>query len=545
MHFSLIRSRRTPVNSAHGLVAGLAILLAALAAPAAAVQIPATSAEGFPNGRTSNDLPGNAIDGSTATFTWTTETNNTESPSFLAIGFAASDVNRLRVFKTNESGGGTGTGVKNLVIQYTTGTGALSSRSWSNVPNLRSGFNGAEPLTAAAVNADGTVSLDNHNGSFASLTFDTVQATGLRVGFSNITATGSCSVNPNGPCNHYRVAELQAHLEGAFTPPPPEPGFEITSVEGTGTRVRVRNTNTNQQRAVGEGDEVHPGEEIFVIGGDDAEVEAEDGDGNEVLMQSSSQSNTCGNAAEEGLGPGRIQFEGGVEQDLVQTNVPAFETTCGEAEIQSSAGSGTQAVADAAGVTFALTPEARAEVRGRARVVRNPRRGETTLANRRGSVAVTPANPALRRLRLTPGRQVRVTRTSIGAPFPLVPDLVNEIPSPRQVRAGPATVTAPSKLSLRSLKSSKCVRVAVRSARAARVLVTIFSGRRSVRLFGQRLVVFAAKGRKLTCITVPRRAKTFNVRTPLRFAVGYALGSRRRPGQRSPAPVIRTIKLVP
>jgi hypothetical protein len=538
MHFSSIRSRRTSVNCARGLVAGLAILLAALAAPAAAVQIPATSAEGFPNGRTSNDPPGNAIDGSTATFTWTTESNNTVSPSFLALGFAASDVNRLRIFKTNESGGGTGTGVKNLVIQYTTGTGALSSRSWSNVPNLvngnlNEGFFGAEPLTATAVNADGTVSGDNHNGSFASLTFDTVQATGLRIGFSNITATGSCSVNPNGPCNHYRVAEFQAHLEGA-----PAAGVRITSIEGTRTRVRVTSPD-GRVRIAGEGDVLLPGERIAVLGGDDAEVETEDQELNQVNVSGWEGVSCSGSAEYEGV------VDDPVEQESVQVLNPELQNQCGEAQVESSEAAGQQSVENAPRTAFALTPEAVTRVRGRARVVRDPRRGLTTVAGLRGSSEVRPVNPALRSVRLVPGRGVRVTRTSIGAPFPLVPDLRNEIPSPRQVRAGPATVTAPSKLSLRSLKSSKCVRVAVRSARAARVLVTIFSGRRSVRLFGQRLVVFAARGRKLTCITVPRRAKTFNVRTPLRFAVGYALGARRRPGRPSPPPVIRTIKLVP
>jgi hypothetical protein len=198
-------------------------------------------------------------------------------------------------------------------------------------------------------------------------------------------------------------------------------------------------------------------------------------------MQSTSQASSCGNGGAEGLGPGEIQFEGSVDPGN-----PKFGTTCGEAEIDSSAGSGTQAVEQGTGAAFALTPEAQVQVRGRARIVRDPRRNQTTVANARGSVDVTPTNTSLRGLRLTPGRQVRVTRTSISPPFALVPDLLNEIPSPRQVRAGPATVTAPSRISLRSLKSSKRVRVAVSSTRPARVLVTIFSGRRSVRLFGQR-----------------------------------------------------------
>ena len=158
---------------------------------------------------------------------------------------------------------------------------------------------------------------------------------------------------------------------------------------------------------------------------------------------------------------------------------------------------------------------------------------------------MTPTNPALAGLRLVPGQQVEVTGKAITRPFDLVPNLQTTIPSPRAMRAGPAIVTAPSKLSLRSLKRSKCVAVAVSSARAARVLVTIFSGRRSVRLFGQRLVIFTAAGRKSTCITVPARATTFNVRTPLSFAVGYALGARARSGQQPTRPVVRPIRLIP
>ena len=158
---------------------------------------------------------------------------------------------------------------------------------------------------------------------------------------------------------------------------------------------------------------------------------------------------------------------------------------------------------------------------------------------------MTPSDPALAGLRLVPGQQVEVTKRAIGRPFPLVPDLETTIPSPREVRVGPAIVTGPAQLSLRSLQRSKCVAVLVSSARPARVLVTIFSGRRSVRLFGQRLVVFRAAGRTRTCIQVPKRARTFDVRTPLRFAVGYALGARAHPGQRATSPVIRPIRLVP
>jgi hypothetical protein len=47
----------------------------------------------------------------------------------------------------------------------------------------------------------------------------------------------------------------------------------------------------------------------------------------------------------------------------------------------------------------------------------------------------------------------------------------------------------------------------------------------------------------VVCIPVPRRAKTFNVRTPLRFALGYRLGTTPATfGPRNP-PVIRRIRL--
>ena len=193
-----------------------------------------------------------------------------------------------------------------------------------------------------------------------------------------------------------------------------------------------------------------------------------------------------------------------------------------------------------------LTPVSRVSMSGGvARVRHDPRRRLTTVGNVRGSVSVTPTNPSLRGLPLVSGKQVRVTGSSISPPFDLVPDLQTEIPSPRAVRAGPATATAPSRLSLRSLRNAKCVLVAVASTRPARVLVTIFSGRRSMRLFGQKLVLFRAAGRTSTCILVPARARTFNVRTPLNFAVGYALGARARAGERATRPVIRPIRLLP
>ncbi len=129
--------------------------------------------------------------------------------------------------------------------------------------------------------------------------------------------------------------------------------------------------------------------------------------------------------------------------------------------------------------------------------------------------------------------------------LPAGADLQTTIPNPQTLTSGPTTIVAPGTVSLRSLRRSKCVLVRVASAAPARVLVSIFSGRRSIRLFGQRLVIFQAPARRQVCIPVPFRARTFNVRTPLRVALGYTAGARRQTTGRKPAPVVRPISLVP
>lgn len=170
-------------------------------------KLPLSTAAGWPNGRTSNNLPPNAIDGSLATFTWTTEAFASAIPSYLGIGFAgSSSVSRIRLYKDNDSGGA-GPVAKNLIIEYTTSptTTPLSQRTWTPVTGLINGFQGAELLQAAAVNSNGTVSADNHNSTtngWASLTFNAVNATGIRIGFSNVTTLQQ---------NHYRVYEIEAY----------------------------------------------------------------------------------------------------------------------------------------------------------------------------------------------------------------------------------------------------------------------------------------------------------------------------------------------
>lgn len=117
--------------------------------------------------------------------------------------------------------------------------------------------------------------------------------------------------------------------------------------------------------------------------------------------------------------------------------------------------------------------------------------------------------------------------------------------APDGLTAGPTTLVAPGRVSITALRRSKCVLVRASSRRPARVLVSIFSGRRSIRLFGQRLVVFRSRGTRQVCIRVPFRAHTFNVRTPLRVALGYAVGATPRRGERKAPPAIRPIRLVP
>jgi hypothetical protein len=162
-----------------------------------------TSAIGVPE-RVEDYQPARAIDNDITTDTYTTPSGTTDYPAYLEFDFASASVNRIRLYKHTE-----GTGPRDLTIQYTTGSGALHDRTWTNVANLSNGYLTTEMLNASAVNSDGTVDADNHvspgeSGSgWASLTFDTVSATGLRIVFDKPDPTEVC-------CNHYHVYEFQA-----------------------------------------------------------------------------------------------------------------------------------------------------------------------------------------------------------------------------------------------------------------------------------------------------------------------------------------------
>jgi hypothetical protein len=167
-----------------------------------------TSAAAWPSGRTSNQVPALAIDGSTSTYTWTTESFANAAPSYLGVSVgAATAISRLRIYKDNDSGG-SGPVAKNLIIEYTTSSPStpLASRVWTAVTGLTNGFNGTELMTATAVSGN-TVTGDSHvsqTSGWASLTFAPVNATGIRIGFSNAPGSGIVQ-------NHYRVYEAQLY----------------------------------------------------------------------------------------------------------------------------------------------------------------------------------------------------------------------------------------------------------------------------------------------------------------------------------------------
>jgi len=116
------------------------------------------------------------------------------------------------------------------------------------------------------------------------------------------------------------------------------------------------------------------------------------------------------------------------------------------------------------------------------------------------------------------------------------------IPAPQLVGAGPTSAVAPGIISIGSFTTSRCVLVRVSSTAPARTLVTIFSGVRSKRLFGQKLVIFRQPGSVRTCIPVPANAKSFNLRTKLGLALGYSKGAA---APKPNAPTIKPIRLVP
>ncbi|MFN8108498.1 MAG: sialidase family protein [Thermoleophilia bacterium] len=100
---------------------------------------------------------------------------------------------------------------------------------------------------------------------------------------------------------------------------------------------------------------------------------------------------------------------------------------------------------------------------------------------------------------------------------PAVPDTTG-ITNPVVRRSGGHIFVTPKTPSLTDLKKTKCVNVRVQTTKPATIRVAIFSGRKSIRIFGSQFVRFKEPGKRLVCIRVPLRAHTFDVRQPFRFA---------------------------
>lgn len=116
------------------------------------------------------------------------------------------------------------------------------------------------------------------------------------------------------------------------------------------------------------------------------------------------------------------------------------------------------------------------------------------------------------------------------------------IPFPQTIRSGPATVTAPKRVAVKDLKRTKCVNVRVAARGPSRVVVSIFSGTKSIRLFGQRRVTFTAAGTKVVCVRVPYNARTFDVRTPFRIGVAAKTGAKPAKGEKPGSLTVRSLR---
>ena len=172
-----------------------------------ASRISGITAHVWPDERTGGQSPSKAVDGDLNTYTWSTR-SHTNRPNHLGFDFGKMEyVNRIRLWKTNY-GDWNAIVPKNLTIQYTSDLEPMSSRQWFNVPNLTNGFGDIEILRANAVNPDGTVQYDNHDSrqhGWASLMFCPVEATGIRITFSNAKSY---------PFVHYRVYEVEILYDG-------------------------------------------------------------------------------------------------------------------------------------------------------------------------------------------------------------------------------------------------------------------------------------------------------------------------------------------
>lgn len=222
-------------------VATVLLLALSTASAAKGELISGTSAYGWPNGRTSSNVPSCAVDGDLGTFTYTTESHNTQ-PGYLGIDLPQPmRVDRIRLYKDEYGGGGSDApSIKNLDILYTSDTTTISlpNRQFYHVSSLTNGFGAAEQMNAASVNPNGTVVGDVHSSDvdgWASLSFSPVVATGIAIRFDY-----------PGTYQHYLVYEFQVYGQAV-----PEPscfallGFGVLGWLSWRRRSAIASTNLN------------------------------------------------------------------------------------------------------------------------------------------------------------------------------------------------------------------------------------------------------------------------------------------------------------
>lgn len=157
-----------------------------------------------------------AADGDLSTITGFTEGytfGTTHGPQRFGLSFDAATVNGIRINKPSDiDGAGDGADAVDLKIFVTTDRGPLASRTWVPVTNLTNGYNGANMMTAGAVNPAGTVTADCHNSTlddagYFALSFTPVPgATGLAVEFY----PNAYEYLPGRvEANHYSVRDVQ------------------------------------------------------------------------------------------------------------------------------------------------------------------------------------------------------------------------------------------------------------------------------------------------------------------------------------------------
>lgn len=127
---------------------------------------------------------------------------------------------------------------------------------------------------------------------------------------------------------------------------------------------------------------------------------------------------------------------------------------------------------------------------------------------------------------------------------PSVPDTTG-IVNPRVIRNRGALLVVSSRVPLAAARKKKCVLVRVQTTKPARIGVAIFSGAKSIRVFGRATVRFTKPGKKLICIPVPLRANTFNIRKNYKYAFAVQDGAKPKKGEKPPREVSRVFTFLP